>query len=39
MQLDIHPLLASVRIQTKKKYNGGLFLLDVAKAPWGCGTW
>jgi len=30
---------ASVRIQTKKQYNGGLFLLDVAQAPWGCGTW
>jgi len=29
----------SVRISSKKQYNGGLFILDVEKAPWGCGVW
>lgn len=32
-------LRPSVRISTKAKYNHGLFILDVAKAPYGCGTW
>lgn len=27
----------SVRISTTAKYNQGLFILDVAKAPYGCG--
>lgn len=32
-------LRPSVRISTTAKYNQGLFILDVAKAPYGCGTW
>ncbi|KAI5124643.1 hypothetical protein M0805_004252 [Coniferiporia weirii] len=30
---------ASVRISSNKTYNGGLFVLDVNRAPWGCGVW
>ncbi|KAG8751999.1 hypothetical protein FRC12_012162, partial [Ceratobasidium sp. 428] len=26
----------SVRIQSNKRYNGGLFILDIDKAPYGC---
>ena len=29
----------SVRIQSKKRYNGGLFLLDVIHMPTGCSLW
>ncbi|KAJ3485570.1 hypothetical protein NLI96_g4881 [Meripilus lineatus] len=29
----------SVRISSKKQYNTGLFILDLDKAPWGCGIW
>ncbi|QRV73718.1 glycoside hydrolase family 16 protein [Ceratobasidium sp. AG-Ba] len=29
----------SVRIQSNKRYNGGLFILDIEKAPYGCSTW
>jgi len=29
----------SVRIHTKKQYNGGLFLLDLIKMPMGCSFW
>jgi len=29
----------SVRITSKKLYNGGLFILDTSHAPWGCGVW
>ena len=29
--------LHSVRISSKEQYNHGLFLLDVARAPYGCG--
>lgn len=29
----------SVRISTTAKYNHGLYILDVAKAPFGCSTW
>ncbi|KAH8120381.1 concanavalin A-like lectin/glucanase domain-containing protein [Phellopilus nigrolimitatus] len=29
----------SVRISGTKIYNGGLFLLDLNRAPWGCGVW
>ncbi|KAG8742853.1 hypothetical protein FRC10_000832 [Ceratobasidium sp. 414] len=29
----------SVRIQSNKRYNGGLFILDIDKAPYGCSTW
>ncbi len=30
-------LFISVRISTKTRYNTGLFILDLKKAPWGCG--
>lgn len=30
---------SSVRITSKKLYNGGLFVLDTSHAPWGCGVW
>ncbi|KAL9716224.1 hypothetical protein Ac2012v2_000670 [Leucoagaricus gongylophorus] len=29
----------SVRISSIAQYNGGLFILDLDKAPWGCGVW
>ncbi|CAO2656724.1 Nn.00g055270.m01.CDS01 [Neocucurbitaria sp. VM-36] len=29
----------SIRIESKKKYNSGLIVLDVAHMPFGCGTW
>ncbi|KAF8600516.1 hypothetical protein BDV93DRAFT_447343 [Ceratobasidium sp. AG-I] len=29
----------SVRIESYKRYNGGLFILDIAKAPYGCSVW
>lgn len=30
----------SVRISSQKRYNAGtLLILDVARAPWGCGVW
>ncbi|KAJ3576674.1 hypothetical protein NP233_g285 [Leucocoprinus birnbaumii] len=29
----------SVRISSKAQYNGGLFILDLDMAPWGCGVW
>jgi hypothetical protein len=29
----------SVRIQTKKRYNGGLFIFDVIHMPGGCSMW
>ncbi|KAL7411364.1 hypothetical protein BDY24DRAFT_443256 [Mrakia frigida] len=29
----------SVRITTKKIYDGGLFILDFAWIPWGCSIW
>ncbi|KAI4611187.1 hypothetical protein J4E83_008130 [Alternaria metachromatica] len=29
----------SVRIQSKKTYDSGLIVLDVAHMPFGCGTW
>ncbi|KZW02409.1 hypothetical protein EXIGLDRAFT_734537 [Exidia glandulosa HHB12029] len=29
----------SVRISTKKLYNRGLFILDVAHSPYGCSVW
>jgi len=29
----------SVRISSYTQYNGGLFILDLNRAPWGCGTW
>lgn len=29
----------SVRISSKKFYNGGLFVFDVGHVPTGCGTW
>ncbi|PVG01548.1 hypothetical protein CPB86DRAFT_699128 [Serendipita vermifera] len=32
-------LRPSVRISSRQKFNQGLFILDVAKAPYGCSTW
>ncbi|CEP00625.1 GH16 domain-containing protein [Plasmodiophora brassicae] len=29
----------SVRLESKQQFNGGLFLLDLAHVPVGCGTW
>jgi len=29
----------SVRIQSKKRYDSGLFILDLTHAPWGCSVW
>ncbi|THV04929.1 glycoside hydrolase family 16 protein [Dendrothele bispora CBS 962.96] len=30
---------SSVRISSQALYNTGLFVLDVNRAPWGCGVW
>ncbi|KAJ7103508.1 glycoside hydrolase family 16 protein [Mycena belliarum] len=30
---------SSVRISSKAQYNTGLFILDLNRAPWGCGVW
>jgi hypothetical protein len=30
---------SSIRITTKKTYNGGLFIADFAAMPFGCATW
>lgn len=29
----------SARVESKKQYNSGLFVFDVAHSPYGCGTW
>jgi hypothetical protein len=29
----------SIRIQSTKTYNDGLFIFDILHAPYGCGTW
>ncbi|KAI1824761.1 concanavalin A-like lectin/glucanase domain-containing protein [Xylaria intraflava] len=29
----------SVRVESKKQYNDGLFIFDVHHTPYGCGTW
>ncbi|WWC85506.1 uncharacterized protein L201_000370 [Kwoniella dendrophila CBS 6074] len=29
----------SVRITTKAMFSGGLFIIDMALMPWGCGVW
>ncbi|KAH8732777.1 concanavalin A-like lectin/glucanase domain-containing protein [Phaeosphaeriaceae sp. PMI808] len=29
----------SIRIESKKKYDGGLIVLDLEHMPFGCGTW
>lgn len=29
----------SVRVESKKQYNNGLFIFDVVHTPYGCGTW
>lgn len=29
----------SIRISTKKTYNHGLFIADIASMPHGCSTW
>jgi len=34
-----NPGRMSIRISTKKTYNGGLFVLDLGHMPTGCGTW
>ena len=40
---NVYPLSGpgrpSVRITSKAKYNHGLFVLDLAHMPFGCGTW
>ncbi|KAJ6575141.1 glycoside hydrolase family 16 protein [Mycena capillaripes] len=30
---------SSVRISSNTEYNTGLFILDLNRAPWGCGIW
>ncbi|KAF5026521.1 hypothetical protein F66182_1381 [Fusarium sp. NRRL 66182] len=30
---------SSVRIESKDKYESGLFIFDIKHAPYGCGTW
>ena len=30
--------LRSVRIESQATYNTGLFILDLNRAPWGCGA-
>ncbi|KAJ6509561.1 glycoside hydrolase family 16 protein [Mycena vitilis] len=30
---------SSVRISSNAQYNTGLFILDLNRAPWGCGVW
>ena len=32
-------IIVSVRIQSNAAYNGGLFILDLNMAPWGCGSY
>ena len=32
-------LSLSVRISSRTQYNTGLFILDLDRAPWGCGVW
>ncbi|KAF6757849.1 hypothetical protein DFP72DRAFT_1110736 [Ephemerocybe angulata] len=34
-----YTFFSSVRIETMKEYNGGLFILDLKRAPWGCAVW
>ncbi|KAF9512142.1 glycoside hydrolase family 16 protein [Hydnum rufescens UP504] len=29
----------SIRISSKKSYDGGLFIFDILNAPYGCGVW
>lgn len=29
----------SVRVESKKQYNSGVFIFDVKHTPYGCGTW
>jgi len=38
-QLPLGVNRSSVRITSKKVYNTGLFILDLNRAPWGCGVW
>ncbi|KAG8892001.1 hypothetical protein FRC01_014399, partial [Tulasnella sp. 417] len=37
--LDVGQPRKSVRIETNKAYTGGLFILDMERAPYGCGVW
>jgi len=32
------PRRFSIRIESLASYNTGLFILDLNRAPWGCGT-
>jgi hypothetical protein len=32
------PRCFSIRIESLASYNTGLFILDLNRAPWGCGT-
>ncbi|KAF8640464.1 hypothetical protein AX17_000128 [Amanita inopinata Kibby_2008] len=34
-----NPTWSSVRISSQALYNTGLFILDLNRAPWGCGVW
>ena len=36
-RLPLRSIFSSVRISSYAQYNGGLFILDLNKAPWGCG--
>jgi len=38
-RVDVLTNIASVRITSNKSYTGGLFILDAAAMPVGCGTW
>ncbi|KAG2015586.1 glycosyl hydrolase family 16 [Coprinopsis cinerea AmutBmut pab1-1] len=38
-QLPFGENRTSVRVNTVKDYSGGLFILDLDRAPWGCGIW
>ncbi|KJA29217.1 glycoside hydrolase family 16 protein [Hypholoma sublateritium FD-334 SS-4] len=38
-RLDKGTFRKSVRIESVTKYDGGLFILDLNQAPWGCAVW
>ncbi|KAH9968940.1 glycoside hydrolase family 16 protein [Russula dissimulans] len=37
--LQVGQYRESVRVSSKAVYNTGLFILDLNRAPWGCGVW
>ncbi|CAA7268521.1 unnamed protein product [Cyclocybe aegerita] len=39
LSLGLTAIFVSPRIESYARFNGGLFILDLNKAPWGCGTW